>query len=78
MHYDEIKLSVSFSLSRKMVAAIRERATFLNISMSRYLSILVCHDLAGGMDTPLSLGPVATRQSPPRGMVVPEFDLEDE
>jgi hypothetical protein len=67
----------SFSLRRDLCAALRARAAQLGLSMSGYLSILVRHDLARGMDAPLSLEPSGTRQSPPRGVVV-EFDLEEE
>jgi len=55
MHYDEIKLSVSFSLKRKMVAAIRERARRLGVPMSAYVSSLIHNDMVRGRDASLEL-----------------------
>jgi hypothetical protein len=79
---EELCVAKSFSLKRALIAAIRTRAAHLGISMSRYLSILVCQDLAKGLDSPLSLGgsgtqmPTKVEPSPGRGVVV-ELDLED-
>jgi hypothetical protein len=65
VHYDEIKLSVSFSLSRKMVAAIRERATRLGVPMSAYVSALVHNDLVRGREAHLELLAAKGKLSPP-------------
>src|SRR5215470_17439279 len=55
VHYDEIKLSVSFSLKRKLVAGVRERAKRLGVPMSAYVSLLIHNDMVRGRDAPLEL-----------------------
>ena len=77
----ELCVAKSFSLRRKLIAAIRGRAAHLGVSMSAYVATLVKNDLVRGIDAPLSLEPgkvptSAVGQSG-RGVVV-EFDLEDD
>jgi len=77
----ELCVAKSFSLPRKLIAAIRGRAAHLGVSMSAYVATLVKNDLVRGIDAPLSLEPgkvptSAVGQSG-RGVVV-EFDLEDD
>ena len=75
----ELCIAKSFSLRRRVIAAIRARAKALNISMSTYVATLIHNDLVRGVNAPLSLEPAATvgtGQPPPRGVVVPGFDLE--
>jgi hypothetical protein len=75
MHYDEIKLSVSFSLKRKLVAGVRERAKRLGVPMSAYVSSLIHNDMVRGRDASLELLAGAevlpeTEDSRPRGVHV--------
>jgi hypothetical protein len=72
MDPDEIKLSVSFSLKRKMVAGVRARAAYLGVPMSTYVAALIHNDLCRGIQAPLQL---ACAQAP-SGVVV-DLDLQD-
>jgi hypothetical protein len=81
----DLYIAKSFSLQRKLIAAIRVRARALGISMSAYVATLVRNDLARAGEAPLSIlsDPDAQQVTPPpspslqqpRGIVVPEFEL---
>ena len=76
----ELCIPKSFSLKRKLIAAVRTRAKALNISMSTYVGTLIHNDLARGVNAPLSLEPSATPLNvgqSGRGVVVPEFELPE-
>jgi hypothetical protein len=81
---EELCVAKSFSLKRKTIAAIRQRAAYLGISMSTYVSTVLRRDLARGREAPFALGETTPGQKPvdkdvspsPRGVVVPEFELD--
>jgi hypothetical protein len=82
---EELYVAKSFSLKRKLIAAIRVRARALGISMSAYVATLIRNDLVRGTQAPLWIDACkSTELSPsppsssPRGVVVPEFDLADD
>jgi hypothetical protein len=80
----ELHVAKSFSLQRKMIAAIRVRAKALGVSMSTYVATVIRNDLEGGTESPLSIlsvpntDPHKSTQPPQsqsrRGVVVPGFD----
>jgi hypothetical protein len=78
----ELCIPKSFSLRRKLIAGIRARAAYLDLSMSTYVATLVHNDLVRGIQAPLSLNPrdvpiYADPKPPsPRGVVI-DFDLWD-
>jgi hypothetical protein len=73
----ELCIAKSFSLRRKLIAGIRARAAYLDLSMSTYVATLVHNDLVRGIQAPLSID--TSREAPSgRGVVVPGFDLEEE
>jgi hypothetical protein len=75
----ELCVAKSFSLKRGLLNAIRLKSQTLGVSMSAYLSGLVCADLAG--DGFLPRTDVINNVGSPRdrrGVVVPGFDLEDD
>ena len=82
VHYDQIKLSISFSLSRKVIAGLKTKAALLGVSKSAYVSSLLHNDLIRGRDAPLELlaGKEKLQKTtpktplPPRGV---EVDLSD-
>jgi hypothetical protein len=75
---EELCVAKSFSLPRKLIAAIRTRATHLGISMSGYIAALVHNDLARGEGAPLLIDAAGAKGQPskPRGVVVPGFELD--
>ena len=72
----ELCVAKSFSLKRKLIAGIRARAAYLDLSMSTYVATLVHNDLVRGIQAPLSIDP--SREVPSGRGVVVEFDLEEE
>ena len=84
MEYDELRVAKSYSLKRRLIAAICARAAHLKISMSAYVAAVIEHDLTRGIDAPFAPGPTKIpgptkvqaqiEQSQPRGVVV-EFDF---
>ena len=87
MEYEELCVAKSFSLKRNLIAGIRLRARALKMSMSAYVAALVHNDLVYGIERPFSISPrdlpvypdlCKSAQPPvqPRGVVVPEFDLD--
>ena len=88
MEYEELCEAKSFSLKRKLIAGVRERAKHLGIAMSVYVAALIRNDLARGLDAPLALGDSSPTEKPaptkiitapsssPRGVVVPGFEAD--
>jgi hypothetical protein len=83
---EELCEAKSFSLKRKLIAGVRERAKHLGVAMSVYVAALIRNDLARGIDAPLALG-ISPEQEPlptqsittppsPRGVVVPGFEAD--
>jgi hypothetical protein len=86
MEYEELCEAKSFSLKRKLIAGVRERAKHLGVAMSVYVAALIRNDLARGIDAPLALGETSPKEplptqsittAPhPRSVVVPGFEAD--
>jgi hypothetical protein len=84
----ELCVAKSFSLKRNLIAGVRAKSARLGVAMSVYVAALIRNDLARGLDAPLALGispeskrplpaqSITTSPSCPRGVVVPESDLD--